>query len=145
MEGRIVGSQDTAVKVGTLFVLFLDCTDMTVFYNLYGQYVLAGHNAICDIHFTTDKCTFNVTKLFAVKIDMSFPVDAVEIEENPFFDERFGYFKLISVPEAGIEKSLGDIKLVIRIIGVGYSTHIPVTGQDRSRYGSGNPTIRQEC
>ena len=41
MEGRVVSTQDTAIEIGALFVLFLDGSDVAVPDDFYSKYIRA--------------------------------------------------------------------------------------------------------
>ena len=104
MERRIIRTKDTTVEVRTLFVLFLDCADMVILYNLNSNNILASNNSVSYIKLATHECTFDSANLFSVKINISLPVDTVEVQEHTFFLEIRRNFKFITIPEIRIEE-----------------------------------------
>ena len=144
MECRIVGSQDTSVEVGVLFIFFLHRTDVCVLYNLYGQYVLAGNDVLGYIVHAADKGTFHQTKLGTVQVDVGFPVDTVEVQEQAFLLEAFGHFEFIAIPEVGVEERFGDLEDVVGVVRIRHGTDVLVAGQDGARYGCHNPVVGAE-
>ena len=144
VECRIVGTQDTPVEVGVLFVLFLHGTDVCVLDNFYGQHVLAGNDMLGYIVHTTHKGTFHQAKLGSVQVDVGFPVDTVKVQEQAFLLEAFGYFEFISIPEVGIEERFGYLEDVVGVVRIRHGTDILVAGQDSARYGRYNPVAGAE-
>ena len=104
MERGVVRTENTAIEVCALLVLFLDGTDMRVLYNFYGQHIRTFLHAVRHIESAADESTFQTTYLLSVQIDIGFPVDAVEVQKYTVALERGRYLELIAVPEVRVEE-----------------------------------------
>ena len=110
--------------------------------DLYSHHILARSDNIRHVELTPHKGSFDTTQFLSVQIDIRFPVDAVEIQEQAILLESFGYFKLVAIPEVGPEERLGYLQLVIRIVRIGNCPDILVAAQYRSRYCRHDPVLR---
>ena len=141
MERRIVGTEDTTVEVRALLVLFLDSTDVIILDDFDGDHILARRYDIRYVEDAPDEGAIDASQLLTVQIDIGFPVDAVEIQEDPVFLEVGRHLELVAVPEVRIEERLRDIQLVIGIIRVRHRPDVLVAAQDRARHRRHNPAL----
>ena len=102
MEGRIVCSENASVYTGVLFVLFLDCSDVSVLYDLYCQCVDSISRELADVKTSSGESSFNASKVRAVEIYFRFPVDSVKFKEHPF-PVSLPDVEFFSVPEIRVE------------------------------------------
>ena len=144
VESRIVSTQDTSVEVRALCILFLDGTDMFVFDDLYSHYVLTRNNYIRHIELATHKGTLDTAGLLTVHINVCFPVDTIEVQEDTFLFEVFRHGKLVAIPKVGVEERFRNHRLIVGIVRIGNSPNILVTAQDSTRHGSNDPVFRLE-
>ena len=141
MECRVVGTEDTTVKVGIVRVFLFDGTDVGILDNLNSQYVCTLDDGVSHIVHTTDKGTLNAAEFLAVEVDVGLPVDAVEVEEQTLTLKALGQSELVAIPEVRVEERLRNLENVVGIVGVGYGTGILVAGENGARYGGYDPAL----
>ena len=140
MESRVVRSQDASVEVRALLVLFLDGADVFVLDDFHGQYVLAFLQEVRHVKLPADEGTFQASGFLSVQVDIGFPVDAVEVQRHAIALEALRHFKLVAVPEVGVEEGFGRYQLVVRIIEIGQGACLDIAAQYRAGHRGHHPS-----
>ena len=141
VESGVVRSQDTAVEVRALLVLLLDGADMLVLDDFYRQYVCAFLQEIGHVKLPADEGAFHASGFLSVQVDIGFPVDAVEVQRHAIALEALRHFKLVAVPEVGVEEGFGRYQLVVRIIKVGQGACLDIAAQYRAGHCGHYPLV----
>ena len=82
---------------------------------------------------------FNAAKLLAIQKHLGLPVDAVEVKPRSLLRIcRRGEFG--AIPEVGVEKRIGNLKLVLAKVRVGDRAHIQIRRKYRPRHRRHQPT-----
>ena len=142
MERRIIGAQNTSVKVGALTVLLFDGADVRILHNLDCNHILPRNDKVGHVELAPHESSLDTSQFVAVQIHVGFPVDTVEIEEQTILFEVFGQLEFVAIPEIGVEERFGDMQLVIGIIRFGYGAGVFEAAQYRSRNGGNEPVFR---
>ena len=90
MERRIIGAQNTSVKVGALTVLLFDGADVRILHNLDRNHILPRNDKVGHVELAPHESSLDTSQFVAVQIHVGFPVDTVEIEEQTILFEVFG-------------------------------------------------------
>ncbi|OAV67182.1 hypothetical protein Barb4_02581 [Bacteroidales bacterium Barb4] len=130
MKGWIVSTEYATVLVGTESRLFLDRPHMGVLDNFNSKHVrFAGSNKLRHIKLAAHKAAIDTPYLRSVQEDIGFPIDTVEVEEQAFTRKVGRNVKRIAIPEVGVKEGLGDLQLVIPVVGVRQGTDAPIACQ----------------
>ena len=112
--------------------------------DLYSHHVLTRDNQVRHIELAPHKGAFDTPQFLSIHIDIRFPVDPVEVQEQAILLESFRHFKFVAIPEVRPEERFGYLQLVVRIVRIGDCPDILVTAQYRSRYSCHDPVLRFE-
>src|ERR1017187_10131119 len=105
MIGRVIRAQRAAVLVGIIEGLLLDAAGRGILLHQHGQRVpLSGMHAASDIEPAAHESAFNAPQFLAIKEDIRFPVDAIEVEPCVLAARPRRHHELVAIPEIGIEK-----------------------------------------
>ena len=104
MERGVVGTKDTAIKLGGILVFFLYSTKMRITDDLYGKVVLTLVEQARYIKLATHEGTLDTTQVLTIQIDIGLPVDAIEVEPLLIATQVIAYLELITIPEVGTEE-----------------------------------------
>ena len=95
-----------------------------------------------DVEVTADEGSLNLSDGMPVQPDVSLPVDAVEIQYQPFALLQRGCLEFRAIPEVGIEETVVDTRQVIIMADVFQQSGFLPSPYHRSRNGSLQPTDR---
>ena len=127
MECRVIGPEDTAVKVSILLGLDLHTARIGIGMNEHFQVVVFVLEIGRDVKFTTLESTLNAAQIGTIEPYFRFPVDAVKIEKYTLALNLFGQIKITSIDKVSIEKRFRCHQQIIIIIHVRQCPDIDIT------------------
>ena len=139
MERGIVGTEQSAVEVGGLFVLQFGGTRVGTFLNFNRQHVHALAQVARHVGLATHEGTLDAVHLLPVEPDVGLPVDAIEAEEHALPLHLAGHAELAAIPEVAVEERLARHKQVVVVVGIGQCTGVDVGHEHRCGHRGHHP------
>ena len=139
MERGIVGSEQTTIVIGGLFVFELRATGVGTLLYLYGQHIHSIAQIASDVGLATHEGTFDAVHLLSVEPDVRLPVDAVEVQEHTLSLHLVGHAELTAIPEVAVEERFAREHEVIVVVRVGQGTSVHIRHEHRSGHRGCRP------
>ena len=119
MERGVVGSEQTTIVIGGLFVFELRATGVGTLLYLYSHHIYSIAQIASDVGLATHEGTFDAVHLLSVEPDVRFPVDAVEVQEHPLSLHLIRHAELTAIPEVTVEERFAREHKVIVVVRIG--------------------------
>ena len=139
VERGIVGTEESAIIVGGLFVLQFGGTRVGTFLNLYRQHVHAVAQVARHVGLAAHEGALDAVHLLAVEPDVGLPVDAVEAEEHALPLHLAGHAELAAIPEVAVEERLARHEQVVVVVGIGQCAGVDVGHEHRGGHRGHHP------